>query len=451
MSNIVAVEKVEIDALNAPTQPFSFRGGFPIINFEIASQNKFLVGSSVRLNADIAIKQTGTGLLVNNGDNSTGGARARADGCFNCRIGANACIKQITISNQDNQSLEVVREYPRYLASVLPTTHSAADLDTGVAQQSITASRSLVSAQSQNEGFSVSMPLRCGLLSGGNPLPLGMNGLRGLHIQLELSPDAQALSGWYDNNTTLTAVTNPVSYELRNVTLSYDLLVPDEDGQAQMGNATSGELTYNSVNHTYSVLNSSDQVVSLNLAARKVLAVHHNFLPTTFINNQARDGNATSYLRNAGAGAYTAIADLTEVAFTRGGINFPRENPIRDRTVETGDRPQTEVLTTFINSIKPYENMNHSLMSLTTQSGLDTRPQLIDSVDVLPATLPDKVEVYGLGVRTDSFKVGIDYSRTNYGLRVKSTLDGNSPMSLYTFTLAENVLAYSPQGIQVIN
>ena len=295
------------------------------------------------------------------------------------------------------------------------------------------------------------MPLRCGLLSGGNPLPLGMNGLRGLHIQLELSPDAQALSGWYDNTTNLVAVTNPVSYELRNVTLSYDLLVPDEDGQAQMGNATSGELTYNSVNHTYSVINSSDQVVSLNLAARKVLAVHHNFLPTTFINNQARDGNATSYLRNAGTGGYTAIADLTEVAFTRGGINFPRENPIRDRTVETGDRPQTEVLTTFINSIKPYENMNHSLMSLTTQSKLDTRLQLIDNVDVFAPTLPDKVEVYGLGVRTDSFKVGIDYSRTNYGLRVKSTLDGNSPMSMYTFTLAENVLAYSPQGIQVIN
>jgi len=450
MSNIVAVEKVEIDALNAPTQPFSFRGGFPIINFEIASQNKFLVGSSVRLNADIAIKQTATGTLVNNGG-TTGGGRAASAGCFNGRIGANACIKQITISNQENQSLEVVREYPRYLASVLPTTHSAADLDTGVAQQSGTASRSLVSAQGQNEGFSVSMPLRCGLLSGGNPLPLGMNGLRGLHIQLELSPDAQALAGFYQNNSALAAVPNAIAYELRNVTLSYDLLVPDEDGQAQMGNATSGELTYNSVNHTYSVLNSSDQVVSLNLSARKVLAVHHNFLPTTFINNQQKDGNATSFLRNSGTGAFDVVADLTEVAFTRGGINFPRENPIRDRTVQTGDRPQTEILTTFINSIKPYENMNHSLVSLTTNAGLDTRPQLIDGVDVFEDSLPDKIEVYGLGVRTDSFKVGIDYSRANYGLRVKSTLDGNSPNSLYTFTLAENILAYSPQGIQVIN
>jgi hypothetical protein len=455
------VEKVEINSINAPANnTYGFHQGFPIVQFEIAAQNKMLVGTSVRLNGEFSILQNVVGsatigTLVNNNSARFGGIGAAApavfSACANNRVGVASTIQQITLSNQENnQSLEICRQYPRYLATVMPVTHSGLDFDSNVQQQSGTASRNSVSAAGMNEVTSFSMPLRTGLLSGTAPLPLSQLG--GLNIEILLSPDANAIGP----NISVAGVetsTGATYYRLQNLTLSYDLLVPDEDLEAQMTNVSDGAISYNSINHIYSTINSSDQSLVLNLGSQKVLSVFSNFIPTPHINDFTKDSNGTPFLANKGAaGLYDATADVTEIAFSKGGVNFPIDTPIVATTGGGGFRPEVEYLSNLMDSIKPFRHTNHTLVQLQTQCGLAIGAGEIgyDSY-VNPATLPDHRPVAGLGIRTDPFKVGIDYSRQPYGLRIRSTLDGESPNSIFTYTLSENTLMYSPNGIRVLN
>ena len=463
MSVIQSQEFVEIDPLNTvPT--YGFSKGFPIVQFEISSQNKFLVGSSVRVNADVSIKATPSGgtatQLVNNGKTTgnSGAGRPLFNASFNNRVGASSIIHQITISNQEQKTLETIRNYPMFLAGTLPTTHSSPDFDCGLSQQSGNSSRALTGACGLNETTSVSIPLRCGLFNGNDMIPLSTNGTRGISIQLELAPDANAIGSV--SGATVPRSAGTVSYELSNVSLSYTLLVPNAEVQAQMGTPSSGSMSYNGVNHIYSVMNSSDQVLSLNLGSQKVLSVHSTVLPTTHINNSQVDSLKTDYLRNKSVSTgtdYDEIVDIQEVSFSRGGMNFPLEQPIIERDIQTSVRPQTEILSNFINSIKSFNKMTSAMVSLNTNCNLNTHlardPSSTEQGLTRNAnTLPDQnAPVYGFGVKTAELDVGVDYSRQAYGLRIKSGLNGESPNSVFTYVLSENTLSYSPNGVVIVN
>lgn len=460
MSVIQSQEFVEIDPLNTvPT--YGFSKGFPIVQFEISSQNKFLVGSSIRVNADISIKATPSGgtatQLVNNGrtTGNSGAGRPLFNASFNNRVASASVIHQITISNQEQKTLETIRNYPMFLAGTLPTTHSSPDFDCGLSQQSGNSSRALTGACGLNETTSVSIPLRCGLFNGNDMIPLSVNGTRGISIQLELAPDANAIGSVAGAATPRSA--GAVSYELSNVSLSYTLLVPNAEVQAQMGTPSSGSMSYNGVNHIYSVMNSSDQVLSLNLGSQKVLSVHSTVLPTTHINNSQVDSLKTDYLRNKSTSAstdYDEIVDVQEVSFSRGGMNFPLEQPIIERDIQTSVRPQTEILSNFINSIKSFNNMTASMCSLNTNFNLNTHINAPFSRGITrnKNTLPDQdAPVYGFGVKSGELDVGVDYSRQAYGLRVKSGLNGISPNSVFTYVLSQNTLNYSPNGVVIVN
>ena len=293
--NIVNVEKIEILPLNPPANnAYSFRQGFPIIQFLIPNQPRMLDGSSVRLNGVIRLNQStsseATPVLVDNNNNKGIGA---FNASLSSRVGVASAIDQITLSSMTNQTLEVVRSYGRYLASAQSVTHSQEDLDTNVAVESLTASRGMNGALMVNNDVSFSIPLRTGLLSGGSNIPIGTNGIRGMIVHLQLAPDSQVLGGWVDNTG---ADQNNAGdgtgsfYQLRDVSLSYNLLVPDEQGTQQMTTPSTGSLSYNAISHLYSVINSSDQTQNYNLGTAKTLSVFHNFLPTTHLNNYSQDG-----------------------------------------------------------------------------------------------------------------------------------------------------------------
>ena len=262
------------------------------------------------------------------------------------------------------------------------------------------------------------------------------------------------LGGWVDNTG---ADQNDASagtgafYQLRDVSLSYNLLVPNEQGSQQMSTPSTGSLSYNAISHLYSVVNSSDTTQNYNLGTAKTLSVFHNFLPTTHLNNYAQDGFATPKLQNSNAGVYDADAEIRRVSFLKGGVNFPIENEIDVSTPAAQDRPLSELETNFINSIKSYQSMNHSLMSLNTQNGLATSVNALDGKDTSKFTQVEAKDVFGVGVAEDPYRVGVDFKNTNYGLRIVSDLDGTSPNSVFTYVLAQNQLMYSPQGISVMS
>ena len=69
--SIDAVEKVETLPLNPPANAsYSFAGGNPIVQFMIASQDKLLAGSTLRLNGTLRV-QTPAGAYPNNGRDAT--------------------------------------------------------------------------------------------------------------------------------------------------------------------------------------------------------------------------------------------------------------------------------------------------------------------------------------------------------------------------------------------
>lgn len=454
--NIVNVEKVEILPLNPPANnAYSFKEGFPIVQFLIPNQPKLLAGSSMRLNGVLRINQStsveATPVLADNAANKGGTA---ANIALSSRVGVASAIDQITLSSMTNQTLEVVRSYGRYLASAQSVTHSQEDLDTNVQVESITASRSMNGSFLVNNDVSFSIPLRTGLLSGASEIPIGTNGIRGMIVQLQLSPDSQVLGGWVDNtgaDQNNASAGTGAFYQLRDVSLSYNLLVPDEQGSQQMSTPSTGSLSYNAISHLYSVVNSSDTTQNYNLGTAKTLSVFHNFLPTTHLNNYGQDGFATPKLQNSSAGVYDADAEIRRVSFLKGGVNFPIENEIDVSTPAAQDRPLSELETNFINSIKSYQSMNHSLMSLNTQNGLATSVNALDGKDTSEFTQVEAKDVFGIGVAEDPYRVGVDFKNTNYGLRIVSDLDGTSPNSVFTYVLAQNQLMYSPQGISVMS
>ena len=230
-----------------------------------------------------------------------------------------------------------------------------------------------------------------------------------------------------------------------------------------MNNASQGALVYNAYSNLYSVINSSDQTVTLNLGASKVQSVIHNIIPTTKINNSQEQSNALYKLQNG-----ADEADIKEVAYAKAGILFPRENRIDEKQPNAGANGETEIdcvtLQTYLNAIRNINDIDNTLASAYTETAKATRVNAIAQTPAAHAdpnvlgqyedrwgnTLTNYTNpIFGLGIRQDQFKHGVDYSRQPYSVRVTSDLDGNNPNSLYTYVLAENQLMYSPEGIRI--
>ncbi len=70
--SVEAIEKVEILPMNPPpNSSYSFKNGNPIVQFVVASADKFLLGSSLRLNGTLRVNEGNsdetTPVLANNG------------------------------------------------------------------------------------------------------------------------------------------------------------------------------------------------------------------------------------------------------------------------------------------------------------------------------------------------------------------------------------------------
>ena len=129
-----------------------------------------------------------------------------------------------------------------------------------------------------------------------------------------------------------------------------------------------------------------------------------------------------------------------------------------------------DIIDQYLNSVKPLYSIDSTFISLLTEEAKQTRIQgarprgglltrrsagdnyesnILGGEDRWPTTGVDATTSFGLGIRSDAFKVGVDYSRTPYSIRIKSELQGDSPNSLFTYVLSTNTLTYSPEGVRV--
>jgi hypothetical protein len=449
--NIVRTEKLEILPINQPNnQQYSFKEGAQLIQFQIANSPHLLLPNTLRLNGKMRCNldtSTFSNPVLPGNPNSN---RAPKDFHINNRIGVHSCFDTITISSLTGQTLESIKSYGRYLASVLPVVHSRNDYASNLTiGNPFMSSNEGISTNATTMEVEFSISLITGLLNSQDQFSLGSNGMRGLAINLNLAPDNQVIRS-------SDASASNFFYSLIDLTLTADVLVPDEKGIEALSQPKSGAIEYNSVSHLYSVINSSDANVNLNIGLDKVLSIHSTFNPTTDQNNVTVDSFRTDAIKNATAGVYNSNVELKKVQFNRGGTRFMVDYEID--VEEQQNVPQVDLIRNFTDSIKPNNFKNHSLVSVNTENSLAT---LTDVVDGQPLQLEtannlfidsDRKKVFGLGINCDPItRSGVSFKDTDYNLRIQSTLNGQSPNAVNTFVMAKNILQYSPQGFAVVS
>jgi len=398
-----------------------------------------LVGSSVRLNGTLIVNKNGGGNVNNNANKGGAAIECR----INERIGVHSCIQQITFSNQQNQTIESVRQYGRYLSSVIPSTHSAEDLNTNLQLKGLSSYKNNITGNLINVPVEFSIPLLTGFLNSGTPIPLSQIG--GINLQMELAPDSMVLFGTNASDGT------GAYYELKDLSLTYDLLVPNEAGMSAMAAGGSGSMSYNSVNHLYSVINSSENTSSFNIGSANTLSTIHNFIPSNEINNYSVDSFETKQLRNSPYAKSDSVVP-TEIDFIKSGVRFPLNYTIDNRTAQQEGTPSTQIDRNFVNAIKPFRQSNHILNGNTTNLAKNDEVYEDSQLDVPTARVVDEKEVFGLGVAMDNLsRVGVNFKNQNYAVRIRSGLNGASPNAMFSYVVSKNVLMWSPQGIQVVS
>ncbi len=459
--NIVNVEKFEVLPNNQPANnTYSFRGGTPIISINVPAQAKLLRPSSVRVNGRLRVMTSARGLSDPN--NIKGGGVV--DIKIPSRVGVNACLQNINIASEaTNQTLESVRQYGRLVNHILSNTHSPDDFQS---EKAITNLCSALQNTTDNlicQDTDFSIPLYCGMFQGGNPIPLSSNGVNGLTINLELASDNQALNG-------ANAIDNAGAfYELSNISLSGDYLIPDDEGMKKLSVGGSGAFQYNSYSSLYSVINSSDSTQTYNLANSNVLSIVHSFLPVSHSNNYAQNSFANGELLNQVGGVYNQAVTLNKVSFSRGGVKLGFDYEFDTQTNSTEGRPETQVNINALNAFKDFSKATRFLNQpqLDGFGGRDLIPSL-DKVDDLDNSVPTGANIetrsgrqttqeidvgvrnFLIGLALDRVSdVGVNFKGNSYSTRIQSTLDGNSPNAIFTYVLSKNVLQYSPNGIMI--
>ena len=454
MNNKVQVQQVEKFEILPSNQPanntYSFRQGNPIVTFNIGSTNKLLRASSVRINGTLKVVAAGGNAQarqVNNNSIRQGGGTPLVN--INGRTGVSGCFQNINLaSNDTNQTLESIRQYGRLCASILPSTHSSDDFMSNSGLVELNAGQDAVSGNYVNNEVSFSTRLFCGLLNGGNAIPLGVNGVRGLAINLELVADQQFLFGTGAGNGA------GASYELSNLSLSGDMLILNEAGQQQLSVPGNGGFQYNSWNNLYSVINSNDATQTYNLANSNVLSVLHNFLPVINANNYAVDGYTTGLpqLTDVTGVNYTGgNVSINKVSFSRGGMKLALDYDLDEQVQAANGRPQVGLEVNALAAIPSNKKSAHALNQplLLGYGGRDEN--IFDSAGLQAfASVDAGARNFAIGINTDPVsEVGIDFKGQSYATRIQSNLDGKSPNAIYTYVLSKNTLLYSPQGIQV--
>ena len=231
----------------------SFKDGNPVIQFIIGEQDRMLIGNSVRFCGKFRC-------LLSSGSSSVSDVSNLA---MSEKLGVYSTIDTLTIKSQKTgQTLESIRHYNRFLSSYLPAINSLDDNMTHLYESALilpsyeAQTQSVVnipSSSSTQNHFCVNLP--CGLLNGGNPIPLMAEAVGGLLIELHLSPDSQVFHTLADGDS---ASYSESLYEFSDVSLVAELADPEPDMLRQMKSQQSGTYEYNSLTSYYQTINSAN-------------------------------------------------------------------------------------------------------------------------------------------------------------------------------------------------
>jgi hypothetical protein len=285
------------------------------------------------------------------------------------KLGVYACIDTLTIKSQrTGQTIESIRNYNRFLASYLPVTSSKEDNMGHMYQSALIMpnydcqTQSVVNIPSSSSTMNhFCMALPCGLLNGGEPIPLMEEAVGGLLVELHLSPDSNVFHSSNDTNASATA---DAFYEFADLSLVAELMEPDAQTLQQLKSRSSATYEYNSISSYYQTINSGNGIINFQLGLSRVLGVFANIVPASHINNILYDGLATMYPTNDDGTA----APIQELFFTRNGSKFPIDFNIttdqqNDTTWTEDDNqvaPDPEIMYNYMNAIQKFAGITRT-------------------------------------------------------------------------------------------
>jgi len=411
----------------------SFAGGNPVLQFIVGSQDRMLLGNSVRFVGKFFTR-------LKSGSMNTSDTSPLA---MDEKLGVMGCIETLTIKSQrTGQTLETIRHYNRFLSSYLPVTTSAQDgighqYETNLSLPNYAAQQQAVvqipSASTTGNSFCVSLP--CGLFNGQNPIPLMEDMVGGLLIEIHLAPDSNV---FHSDGTTSASITESF-YEFSDVSLCAELVAPDPDQMSRI--SSTGTFEYNSLATYYQTINSGNGILNFQLGLSRVLGVFCNLIPAAHINNLVHKGLATLYPVNSDA----SPAQIEELFFTRNGEKIPISYNIDtlQRTDKNNDTMDAQVVFQYMNAIEKFAQLNR-----TSLGPVNTRYSSATTFDKFFA---DGGSGFGIGVALDSISdQGMDYSRVNFGINMSLSLTTDFPNAFYMFVHHKSTLVFSPQGLQVL-
>ena len=415
----------------------SFKNGNPVIQFIIGEQDRMLIGNSVRFTGKFRA-------LLKSGSSSVSDVSNLA---MSEKLGVYSCIDTLTIKSQKTgQTIESIRHYNRFLASYLPVTTSKEDgmghlyesaliLPNFAAQQQSVVN--IPSSSSTMNHFCMNLP--CGLLNGGEPIPLMPEAVGGLLIELHLCPDQQV---FHTQGNSDSASYSESFYEFNDVSLVAELMEPDPQALQQMKSSQSGTYEYNSINSYYQTINSANGIINFQLGLSRVLGVFANIVPASHINNLAFDGLATLYPTNSDGSS----ADISELFFTRNGTKFPIDYNITTLQQDDSNNKiaDSEIYHHFVNAIQKFAD--------NTRTSLNPQNVRLSDSSRFDKDFAFGGCGYGVGVALDTISdQGVDYRNVNFGINMSLDLTTDSPQAFFVFVHNKQTLVFGPQGLQVLN
>jgi hypothetical protein len=421
----------------------SYKDGNPVINFVIGEQERYLIGSSLRITGEICIYS------APDGDVGTP-VNPTQDINVSPKLSTYGILDQIVLSSQKSKNvIESVRHYGRYLASFLPVLHSKEEMMShlGVTAnimpnhyanqlQYVSNANGSSATDREYRGNSFCLALPTGFLSNGQEIGLSGKGwgVGGLEVSLHLSSDAQFLNASRD-------LTPNAFYQLSNVNLIAELRNPSVDELSRLVGQSSAVMEYNAISSYFSQIASSNAVVNFRLGLSRVLGGFMSFIPSEMLNNIKYDSFQTTPLINNLSNA--EIAPIKQIILSKGGERMPfmynLDANVRDNANSIISDPQ--IVRNYIGAFDKFMEVDSSMQTPITNN----REGFSSTTNFADAGLQ-----FGIGFSYNDLGSGIDMRTENFGLQMETGLTSGLSHAVFLFIRSKQTLVMNSNGVQVI-
>ncbi len=437
----MSVRYLEIRPNNVPASgKISHKGGIPVISFTIGSQNAILKPDSIRLAGRLHVWSDADGTIP-----PSGAAAPNLMGSE--KLGVYGTMSQLTWrSSRTKQVCESIRHYGNFMASYLPVLGSLQDSygsrsESALIHPSFNGFRDSI-IRCTTKGTEFCCPLFSGLTLGGENLNLMPEAFGGLDCDIQLAPDSQF---FFSANGLIAGLEN-CFYEFQDVKILCEVYVPPPDELSRLMRETTGVFEFNSISSFMTTLEASNSIVNFHLGLSRVISAFTTFTPSAFINNKTQNG----YLTYLPTKEDDSLANVLDVAYLKGGERFPYhfvvDTNVKDTNNSLSRVVDPQIIKYFSNALIPSDK--HHRTNITPVN--TNRTFTSDAVSY--GIIPEGGATYGVGVLYDALNSdGVNFKTEAFTLQMQTGLTDGNPISAFLFVKHKTTLAWSKDGVEVVN